>query len=104
MRFVRGDVRDPKSTTVLRSGATERFSVKVQKSYFRGIFGSIRFSAFATVSANTGRSDGASGSWQLPCKMALRYRPRPPRCLHTYRHAGADSPKVNWAEKPDLSR
>jgi len=32
MRFVRGDVRDhivtPKSTTVLRSGATERFSGK----------------------------------------------------------------------------
>src|SRR5437879_13612773 len=68
MRFVRGDVRDPKSTTVIRSGATERFSVKVQKIYFREIFGFIRFSAFATVSANTGRSDGASGSWQLPCK------------------------------------
>jgi len=52
MRFVRGNVRDhivtPKSTTVLRSGTTERFSDRCQRIDFREIFCAIRFSTFST--------------------------------------------------------
>jgi hypothetical protein len=59
MRFVRGDVREPhcfaqKRPRTIVSALQSVAAVEAAKISFRKIFGIVRFSTFATVSANSG--------------------------------------------------
>jgi hypothetical protein len=63
MRFVRGDARDRIVTPKIDHGSSERRyrALQWQRSLrinFREIFGVIRFSTFATVSARNGHGSG----------------------------------------------